>query len=80
MRMKINVKHVLRKALTVLLRAIAIFFGLPLLVHFYNHVLPDLIRSNSALGNSILFASVILPMILNSMIDRQSSQTNERGN
>ena len=78
-------KRVLRKTLTVLLRALAIFFGLPLLAHFYKYTLPDLIRSNSALGHSILFASVILPMILDSMIDRddksnQSLTTNERGN
>ena len=78
-------KRVLHKTLTVLLRAIIIFFGFPLLVHFYKHTLPDLIRSNSALGHSILFASVILPMILDSMIDRddtsnQTLTTNERGN
>lgn len=78
-------KRILRKTLTVLLRAIVIFFGFPLLIHFYKHTLPDLIRSNSALGHSILFASVILPMILDSMIDRddESNQllaTNERGN
>ena len=83
--MRCNVKQVLRKALTVLLKAFVIFFGFPLLVHFYKHTLPDLIRSNSALGHSILFASVILPMILDSMIDRddKSNQvltTNERGN
>ena len=83
--MRINTKKVLRKTLTVLLRVIAIFFGLPLLAHFYKHTLPELIRSNSALGHSILFASVILPMILDSMIDRddKSNQlltTNERGN
>lgn len=78
-------KRVLRKCLTVLLRAIAIFFGLPLVAHFYKHTLPDLIRSNSALGHSILFASVLLPMILDSMIDRDDNSnqlltTNERGN
>ena len=77
-------KRVLRKTLTVLLRALAIFFGLPLLAHFYKYTLPDLIRSKSDLGHSILFASVILPMILDSMIDRddksnQSLTTNERG-
>lgn len=65
-------KRVLHKTLTVLLRAIVIFFGLPLLAHFYKYALPDLIRSNSALGHSVLFASVILPMILDSMIDRDS--------
>ena len=83
--MRRNVKQVLRKCLTVLLRAIAIFFGLPLLSHFYTHTLPELIRSNSALGHSILFASVILPMILDSMIDRddksnQTLTTNEKRN
>ena len=82
--MRLNIKQVLRKCLTVLLRATAIFLGLPLLSHFYTHTLPELIRSNSALGHSILFASVILPMILDS-IDRddKSNQlltTNERGN
>lgn len=78
--MRLNVKQVLRKALTVLLRATIIFFGFPLLIHFYKHTLPELIRSNSALGHSILFASVLLSMILDSMIDRQSVPTNERGN
>ena len=83
--MRLNVKQILHKTLTVLLRAVVIFFGFPLLVHFYKHTLPDLIRSNSALGHSILFASVILPMILDSMIDRddksnQTLTTNERGN
>lgn len=83
--MRLNVKQILHKTLTVLLRAVVIFFGFPLLVHFYKHTLPDLIRSNSALGHSILFASVILPMALDSMIDRddKSNQlltTNERGN
>ena len=83
--MRLNVKQILHKTLTVLLRAVIIFFGFPLLVHFYKHTLPDLIRSNSALGHSILFASVILPMILDSMIDRDDTSnqlltTNERGN
>ena len=83
--MRLNVKQILRKCLTVLLRAVVIFFGFPLLVHFYKHTLPELIRSNSALGHSILFASVILPMALNSVIDRddksnQTLTTNERGN
>lgn len=83
--MRLNVKQVLHKCLTVLLRAIVIFLGLPLLTHFYNHTLPELIRSNSALGHSVLFASVILPMALDSVIDRddksnQTLTTNERGN
>ena len=83
--MRLNVKQILHKTLTVLLRAVVICFGFPLLVHFYKHTLPDLIRSNSALGHSILFASVILPMILDSMIDRDDTSnqlltTNERGN
>ena len=83
--MRLNVKQILHKTLTVLLRAVVIFFGFPLLVHFYKHTLPDLIRSNSALEHSILFASVILPMILDSMIDRDDTSnqlltTNERGN
>ena len=83
--MRCNVKQILHKTLTVLLRAVVVFFGFPLLVHFYKHTLPDLIRSNSALGHSILFASVILPMILDSMIDRDDTSnqlltTNERGN
>lgn len=83
--MRLSVKQILHKTLTVLLRAVVIFFGFPLLVHFYKHTLPDLIRSNSALGHSILFASVILPMILDSMIDRDDTSnqlltTNERGN
>ena len=83
--MRLNVKRVLRKCLTVLLRATIIFFGFPLLIHFYKHTLPDLMRSNPTLANSVLFASALLPMILDSMIDRddKSNQlltTNERGN
>lgn len=78
-------KRVLHKALTVLLRAIVIFFGFPLVIHLHKRIIPDLMRSNSALANSILFASVILPMAFNSMIDRddtsnQTLTTNERGN
>lgn len=87
--MRRNVKQVLCKALTVLLRATIIFFGFPPLIHFYKHTLPDLMRSNPTLANSILFASVLLLMILNlmilnSMIDRDDNSnqvlTNERGN
>ena len=83
--MRHNAKRVLRKCLTVLLRAIAIFFGLPLFAHFHKHILPELMRSNPTLASSILFASIILPMILDSMIDReditsQTLATNERGN
>ena len=78
--MRLNVKRVLHKCLTVLLRATIIFFGFPLLIHFYKHTLPDLMRSNPTLANSVLFASTLLPMILDSMIDRQSVPTNERGN
>lgn len=85
MRTKINAKRVLRKCLTVLLRAIIIFFGFPLVIHLHKHIIPDLIRSGSPIGSILLIASVMIPMILDSMIDRddKSSQlltTNERGN
>lgn len=85
MRTKINAKKVLRKALTVLLRAIAIFFGFPLLIHLHKYTIPDLIRSGSPLGSILLIASVMIPMLLDSMIDRedkasQTLATNERGN
>lgn len=72
------------KVLTVLLRVIIIFFGLPLVAHFYKYTLPDLMRDNSLIGTVLLFASVLGPMFLDSLIDRESEQnqlsTNERGN
>ena len=72
-------KRMMRKALTVLVRAVIIFFGLPLLIHLHKYTIPDLIRSGSPLGSILLIASVLLPMILASMIDRQSSPTCEGG-
>lgn len=78
-------KRVLRKALTVLLRAIIIFFGFPLVIHLHKHIIPDLIRNGSPLGSILLIASVMIPMILDSLIDREDKSnraltTNERGN
>ena len=83
--MRLNAKRVLRKCLTVLLRAIIIFFGFPLVIHLHKHIIPGLIRNGSPLGSILLIASVMIPMILNSMIDRedntsQTLTTNERGN
>lgn len=78
-------KRVLHKCLTALLRAIIIFFGFPLVIHLHKYTIPDLMRSGSPLGSILLIASVMIPMILASMIDRddKSNQlltTNERGN
>ena len=78
-------KQMLRKALTALLRAIIIFFGFPLLIHLHKYTIPELMRNGSPLGSILLITSVILPMILDSMINRddKSNQlltTNERGN
>ena len=83
--MRLNAKRALRKCLTVLLRAIIIFFGFPLVIHLHKHIIPDLIRNGSPLGSILLIASVMIPMILASMIDRedkanQTLATNERGN
>jgi len=77
-------KRVLHKTLTVLLRAIIIFFGFPLLIHLHKYTIPDLMRSGSPLGSILLIASVMIPMILASMIDRddksnQTLTTHERG-
>ena len=78
-------KRVRHKALAVLLRAIIIFFGFPLLIHLHKYTIPDLMRRGSPLGSILLIASVMIPMILASMIDRddksnQTLTTNERGN
>ena len=74
-----------RKVLTVLLRAVIIFFGLPLVLHFYKYTLPDLVKNGSPINTLILFIFIFGPMFLDSLIDRESEQsqlstTNERGN
>ena len=66
---RINVKRLISKTSTALLRVIVIFFGFPLIMHFYKNVLPDLLRSGSSIGGIVLFTSVLLPMILDSTID-----------
>ena len=72
-----------RKVLTVLIRAIVIFFGFPLFLHLHKTVILDLIRNRSPLRSIILIASVLVPMALDSLIDQDSEQTqlltNERG-
>lgn len=73
------------KVLTVLVRAILMFFGIPLVFYFSYNILPDLVKNTSPMNTLILFILVFGPMILDSMIDRddKSNQlltTNERGN
>ena len=73
------------KVLTVLVRAILMFFGIPLVFYFSYNILPDLVKNTSPMNTLILFILVFGPMILDSMIDRddksnQTLTTNERGN
>lgn len=83
--MRRNVKQVSLKVLTALLRLTLAFVGIPLIFYFYTRVIPDLMKSESLWAPVVIFAAMILPMILDAMIDRddKSNQlltTNERGN
>ena len=83
--MRINVRHVSLKVLTALLRLTLAFVGIPLIFYFYTRVVPDLMKSESLWALVAIFAAMILPMILSSMIDRDDNAnqlltTNERGN
>lgn len=73
------------KVLTVLVRAILMFFGIPLVFYFAYNILPDLVKNTSPMNTLILFILVFGPMILDSMIDRddksnQTLTTNEKRN
>ena len=73
------------KVLTVLVRAILMFFGIPLVFYFSYNILPDLVKNTSSMNTLILFILVFGPMILDSMIDRddksnQTLTTNEKRN
>ena len=73
------------KVLTVLVRAILMFFGIPLVFYFSYNILPDLVKNTSPMNTLILFILVFGPMILDSMIDRddksnQALTTNEKRN
>jgi hypothetical protein len=73
------------KVLTVLVRAILMFFGIPLVFYFSYNILPDLVKNTSPMNTLILFILVFGPMILDSMIDRddksnQTLTTNEKRN
>ena len=73
------------KVLTVLVRAILMFFGIPLVFYFSYNILPDLVKNTSPMNTLILFILVFRPMILDSMIDRddksnQTLTTNEKRN
>jgi hypothetical protein len=83
--MRINVRQVSLKVLTALLRLTLVFVGMPLIFYFYTRVIPDLMKSESLWAPVAIFAAMILPMALDSMIDRddksnQTLTTNERGN
>lgn len=83
--MRINVRQVSLKVLTALLRLTLAFVGIPLIFYFYTRVIPDLMKSESLWAPVAIFAAMILPMALDSMIDRddksnQTLTTNERGN
>lgn len=73
------------KVLTILVRAILMFFGIPLVFYFSYNILPDLVKDASPQNTLILFVLVFGPMFLDSLIDRedntnQTLATNERGN
>ena len=73
------------KVLTVFVRAILMFFGIPLVFYFSYNILPDLVKNTSPMNTLILFILVFGPMILDSMIDRddksnQTLTTNEKRN
>ena len=73
------------KVLTVLVRAILMFFGIPLVFYFSYNILPDLVKNTLPMNTLILFILVFGPMILDSTIDRddksnQTLTTNEKRN
>ena len=81
--MRINVRQVSLKVLTALLRLTLAFVGMPLIFYFYTRVIPDLMKSESLWTPVAIFAAMILPMALDSMIDRddksnQTLTTNEK--
>jgi hypothetical protein len=83
--MRINVRQVSLKVLTALLRLTLAFVGIPLIFYFYTRVIPDLMKSESLWAPVAIFAAMILPMALDSMIDRddksnQTLTTNEKRN
>lgn len=83
--MRINIRQVSLKVLTALLRLTLAFVGIPLIFYFYTRVIPDLMKSESLWAPVAIFAAMILPMALDSMIDRddksnQTLTTNEKRN
>lgn len=83
--MRISVRQVSLKVLTALLRLTLAFVGIPLIFYFYTRVIPDLMTRESLWAPVAIFASMLLSMILDSMIDRDDTSnqlltTNERGN
>lgn len=83
--MRINVRQVSLKVLTALLRLTLAFVGIPLIFYFYTRVIPDLMKSESLWAPVAIFAAMVLPMALDSMIDRddksnQTLTTNEKRN
>ena len=70
--MRINVRQVSLKVLTALLRLTLAFVGIPLIFYFYTRVILDLMKSESLWAPVAIFAAMILPMALDSMIDRDS--------
>ena len=83
--MRINVRQVSLKVLTALLRLTLAFVGIPLIFYFYTRVIPDLMKSESLWTPVVIFAAMVLPMALDSMIDREDNTsqlltTNEKRN
>ena len=73
-------KRMMRKALTVLVRAVIIFFGLPLFIHFYKYGLPNLMKNEPVLGGTLMLASVFIPMFIEAYENQKNDANNERGN
>lgn len=72
-------KRMLRKTLTVFVRAMIIFFGLPLLIHFYKYGLPNLMKNEPMLGGALMLASVFIPMFLEAYTNQKNDANKERG-
>ena len=70
--MRVNVRRISLKVLTALLKLILAFIGIPLIFYFYTDVMLDLAKSESLWAPVAILAAMVLPMILDSMIARDS--------
>ena len=77
--MRINVRRASLKILTVLVRAVIIFFGLSLFIHFYKYDLPNLMKNEPMRGGALMLASVFIPMFLEAYKNQKNAANKERG-